>query len=91
MMMKNQENGERITISFELPFGKKTLSAQTYPAGMTALLKACMEKKSQTQSAYGRANSVADELLKFKQLLDMGAITEEEYNVKKSQLLEKSL
>lgn len=80
---------ENITISFELPFGKKTLSAQTYPAGMTALLKACMEKKSQTQSTYGRVNSVADELLKFKQLLDMGAITQEEYNVKKSQLLEK--
>ena len=61
------------------------------PAGMTALLKTCMEKKSKTQSAYGRVESVADELLKFKQLLDMGAITEEEYNAKKSQLLEKSL
>lgn len=82
---------ENITISFELPFGKKTLSVQTYPAGMTALLKTCMEKKSKTQSAYGRVESVADELLKFKQLLDIGAITEEEYNAKKSQLLEKSL
>ncbi|MNO73639.1 hypothetical protein D3C76_646110 [compost metagenome] len=31
--------------------------------------------------------SVADELLKFKQLLDMGAITQEEYDRKKSELL----
>ena len=33
------------------------------------------------------APSSADELLKFKRLLDMGAITEAEYNTKKSQLL----
>ncbi|WP_419871214.1 SHOCT domain-containing protein [Candidatus Pristimantibacillus sp. PTI5] len=31
--------------------------------------------------------SVADELLKFKQLLDMGAITQEEYDRKKAELL----
>lgn len=32
-------------------------------------------------------SSVADELMKFKNLLDQGAITEEEYNKKKSELL----
>lgn len=32
-------------------------------------------------------SSVADEILKFKNLLDMGAITEEEFNEKKKQLL----
>ena len=31
--------------------------------------------------------SVADELKKFKELLDMGAITQDEYDIKKSQLL----
>lgn len=31
--------------------------------------------------------SVADEILKFKQLLDMGAITQEEYDAKKKELL----
>ena len=31
--------------------------------------------------------SVADELLKFKQLLDMGAITQEEFDKKKKELL----
>ena len=32
-------------------------------------------------------NSAADELLKFKQLLDMGAITQDEFDAKKKQLL----
>lgn len=32
-------------------------------------------------------NSLADELLKYKQLLDMGAITQDEFNLKKKQLL----
>ncbi|MDB8575344.1 PH domain-containing protein [Turicibacter sanguinis] len=32
-------------------------------------------------------NSVADELLKFKQLLDMGVITEDEFSAKKKELL----
>ncbi len=32
-------------------------------------------------------HSVADELLKFKSLLDSGAITEDEYNVQKNKLL----
>ena len=34
--------------------------------------------------------SVADEILKFKQLLDMGAITQEEYDTKKAELLSKN-
>ena len=36
----------------------------------------------------GAAYSAADEILKFKQLLDMGAITQEEYDAKKKQLLD---
>jgi hypothetical protein len=31
--------------------------------------------------------SVADELLKFKQLLDMGVLTQEEFDLKKVELL----
>ena len=33
------------------------------------------------------ASTVADEILKFKELLDVGAITEEEFVAKKKQLL----
>lgn len=34
------------------------------------------------------ASTVADEIMKFKELLDMGAITQEEYDLKKKQLLD---
>ncbi|MEN2467987.1 SHOCT domain-containing protein [Ornithinibacillus sp. JPR2-1] len=39
------------------------------------------------QAAEQSSNSPADEILKFKNLLDAGAITEEEYNAKKKELL----
>lgn len=46
------------------------------------------EEKSNDNSAKNEAAfSVADELLKFKQLLDMGVITEEEFSMKKQELL----
>ena len=54
---------------------------------MTAFLKSCKVSHEKPQAAAPAATSAADELLKFKQLLDMGAITEAEYNAKKSQLL----
>ncbi len=41
-------------------------------------------------SQQASTTSVADEILKFKQLLDMGAITQEEYNEKKEELLAKN-
>ena len=47
-------------------------------------------KKKQLEKATRQPKehtSAADELLKFKQLLDMGAITQEEYDAKKKQLL----
>ncbi|GAA0085884.1 hypothetical protein UT300007_23230 [Clostridium sp. CTA-7] len=39
------------------------------------------------QTGSGQNYSSADEILKFKELLDMGAITEEEFNIKKKQIL----
>lgn len=41
----------------------------------------------QTQGSKTGEGSVADELLKFKNLLDMGAITQEEFDLKKKELL----
>ena len=54
---------------------------------MTSFLKSCKVSQEKPQAAAPAAPSAADELLKFKQLLDMGAITEAEYNAKKAQLL----
>lgn len=45
------------------------------------------EQVSQTPVTATQASSSADEILKYKQLLDVGAITEDEFNQKKKQLL----
>ena len=78
---------ESVSIHFALPLGESSLPTTVYPGGMTAFLKSCKVSQEKPQAAAPAASSVADELLKFKQLLDMGAITEAEYNAKKAQLL----
>nr|UVY25709.1 MAG: Gas vesicle protein G [Bacteriophage sp.] len=78
---------ESVSIHFALPLGESSLPTTVYPGGMTAFLKSCKVSQEKPQAAAPAAPSAADELLKFKQLLDMGAITEAEYNAKKSQLL----
>ena len=78
---------ENVSIRFVLSLGESSLPTTVYPGGMTAFLKRCKVSQEKPQAATPVASSVADELLKFKQLLDMGAITEAEYNAKKVQLL----
>lgn len=78
---------ENVSIRFVLPLDKSSLPTTVYPGGMTAFLKSCKASQEKPQAATSAASSAADELLKFKQLLDMGAITEAEYNAKKVQLL----
>lgn len=78
---------ENVSIRFVLPLGESGMPATVYPGGMTAFLKSCKDSQEKPQATVPAASSTADELLKFKQLLDMGAITEAEYNAKKSQLL----
>lgn len=52
---------------------------------LESAVKACKEKAAATINY--SAVSAADELKKFKELLDMGVITQEEFNAKKKQLL----
>lgn len=78
---------ESVSIHFALPLGESNLPTTVYPGGMTAFLKSCKGSPEQPWGTAPATPSSADELLKFKQLLDMGAITEAEYNAKKSQLL----
>lgn len=78
---------ESISIRFVLPLGESNLPTTVYPGGTTDFLRSCKAGAERPQVATSTASSAADELLKFKQLLDMGAITEEEYNAKKTQLL----
>ncbi len=78
---------ENVSIRFALPLGEQVLPVQKYPGGITEFLKECTSGKEKAAQQTTAAGSVADELLKFKQLLDLGAITEDEYAAKKSQLL----
>lgn len=78
---------ESVSIRFALPLGESSLPTMVYPGGMTAFLKSCKVSQEKSQTPAPVATSAADELLKFKRLLDMGAVTEAEYNAKKAQLL----
>lgn len=78
---------ESVSIRFVLPLGESSLPTMVYPGGMTAFLKSCKASQEKPQDPAPVATSAADELLKFKRLLDMGAVTEAEYNAKKAQLL----
>lgn len=84
---KGSRSKENVSIRFALPLGESSLPTTVYPGGMTTFLRSCKASQEKPQVAASAASSVADELLKFKQLLDMGAITEAEYNAKKVQLL----
>lgn len=84
---KGSRSKENVSIRFALPLGESSLPTTVYPGGTTDFLRNCKAGSERPQTATPAASSTADELLKFKQLLDMGAITEEEYNAKKTQLL----
>lgn len=84
---KGSRSKENVSIRFALPLGESSLPTTVYPGGMTAFLKSCKDSQEKPQATAPAASSTADELLKFKRLLDMGAITEAEYNAKKAQLL----
>lgn len=45
------------------------------------------KKEAQSATTFVQQTSAADELKKFKELLDMGVITQEEFDAKKKQLL----
>lgn len=63
--------------------------AQTVNALQGMIAQVQPDSKSSTPRSKQKAQlSSADEIMKFKQLLDAGAITQEEYDAKKKQLLE---
>ena len=53
----------------------------------SVLPNALQELKNKSKETVTPVTSAADEILKFKSLLDMGAITQEEFDAKKKQLL----
>ena len=60
--------------------------SSTYPIGFTDFLDRCIADAS-SEPATTAVASAADEILKYKELLDKGIITAEEFSAKKAQLL----
>ena len=54
----------------------------------SALFTAMIADNESKNASSASAISAADEIAKYKKLLDDGTITEEEYNAKKKQLME---
>ncbi|EGT4786849.1 SHOCT domain-containing protein [Clostridioides difficile] len=54
---------------------------------MLSILAIILKDIEKKREEINNNNSNADEILKYKNLLDLGAITEEEFNTKKKELL----
>lgn len=75
---------ETLTESFQISFGSQNKAFSIYNKLLE--LKEQFDNRQKQRSKAG-SGSVADELLKYKNLLDMGAITQEEFEKKKKELL----
>lgn len=62
--------------------------AYGYAQQIVSTLAVIINENKGRPDAGNESNSMADEILKYKNLLDVGAITQEEYDEKKRQLLE---
>lgn len=87
----NNKSYPKITINL-LPAGKiksDSLLFKSYNETAEKIINKLNEISTQKDKEPEKAKleSAADELLKFKNLLDMGAITQEEFDAKKKQLL----
>lgn len=78
---KNIGGQDLLKITIKHPFGTFTKEIFSPPFGLTTFLDKCISQNSTP------IFSETDELLKFKNLFDNGVITQEEFEIKKKQLL----
>ena len=71
-------------VHFKTYAGKVERSGSMYPLGFTDFLDRCIAESVDKSAP---TSSPADEILKYKQLLDQGIITADEFSAKKKQLL----
>jgi hypothetical protein len=78
-----------VKIHFTTHAGKVERMSRNYPLGFTDFLDRCIDeaKGASAGQATAPAASAADEILKYKALLDQGIITDDEFQAKKTQLL----
>ena len=72
-------------VFFSTYAGRIQRSSSSYPIGFTEFLDRCIADKDPVPTS--GTTSAADEILKYKELLDKGIITAEEFSLKKAQLL----
>lgn len=72
-------------VEFQTCIGKSSRNFPHVPDGFTNFLDKCLDEQSVQSNPIELMS--ADEILKYKQLLDVGAITQEEFDAKKKQLL----
>lgn len=80
------ESNPKMSFTVDYPTGRMVSPVFTYSRKVLELCEEIFAERTSTKKE-AEPISVADELLKFKKLLDMGAITEEEYNAQKARLL----
>ncbi len=78
-------SGGNLFVEYKTVMGRRSIQYPLEPDGFVDFLDRCIEENSKEEIT--EIFSPADEIKKYKELLDMGAITEEEYNLKKKQLL----
>lgn len=77
-----------LKIDFDTHAGKTNRRCTNVPTGFTNFLDECMASKEENdKQQIPLTSSSADEIVKFKDLLDQGIITQEEFDAKKKQLL----
>lgn len=75
-----------LKVNLEMPYGKKTFTLTNNVISPKAFLDKCIDIEEVTTTNQSQVSN-ADEIMKFKNLLDMGAITQEEFEQKKKELL----
>lgn len=82
-----EESNPKMSFTVEYPMGRFQSPVYTYSGKVRELCEEIFKERTETNKVSDASSGVADELMKFKKLLDVGAITEDEYNAKKEQLL----
>lgn len=88
---KTNRQSDEVLFFFRSDSSKINSAYKAICDGMDAVTQAASQQvysQPQVLQPIIQSSSAADEILKFKQLLDIGAITHEEYNAKKKSLLE---
>ena len=76
-------------VAISTPSGNvKFMSIQNFSEIQKVISELILNRPKQVASAPVSVASSADELKKYKELLDMGAITQEDFDAKKKQLLD---